>query len=144
MRDPIPSSVDVNSLDALSRSILTHTHVPSVGRPASTSEASTCGNSTDIGIPSPENLVASTISTDLVGQLSTLEGPGIRTIDTNYDASNEGNGFRYRGKTMEERHAPTEKLRTAAGRASHSRSFDAFDKKVRESFIRDDTGLTFY
>lgn len=132
MRDPIPSSANVYSLDALSQSILTHSDVPSAGRLATPTEAPVCGKDKTSDNPLPDT----TISTDLVGQLSTLDGPGIRTIDTNYDASDEGNAFRYRSKTMEERHAPTEKLRKAAGRASHSRTFDAFDRKVREPFVK--------
>lgn len=130
----MPSSAAIRSLDALARSNLTHTHIPPVDRPAG-SESSTDGSSTENELPPPGKQFRSTISTDLVGQLSTLEDPGIRTIDTNYDPAHSSNDFRYRGKSMEERHNPTEKLRKAASKASRSKTFDAFEKKVSVPFL---------
>lgn len=133
----MPTSAVSRSLDGLARSVLTHDHVPPVVRPATPS--ADC--SAEDNAPIPPAQFRSTISTDLVGQLSTIEGHGIRTIDTKYDPSHKANDFRHRGKSMEERHAPTELLRTAASNASHPKTFDAFEKEVSGFYMRIKPGV---
>lgn len=128
----MPSSANTRSLDVLAGSLLTHNHIPIPDRPATPST----GESDTDSEPLPPVQLRSTITTDLVGQLSTIELPGIRTIDTNYDPSDEANKFRYRSKSMEERHIPTENLRKAASEAEHPKTFEAFDKIVSISFIK--------
>lgn len=127
----MPSSADSLSLDAMARSLLTHDHTPVVERPATPSTDASSVEEVSASLP-----LHSTIFTDLVGQLSALGDPGIRTIDTNYDPSNEANAFRYRAKSMEERHGPTERHRKAACKAARSKTFNAFQKKVSRSYMR--------
>jgi len=71
---------------------------------------------------------------ELIDQLSTVEVPGLKTIDTGYDPGLDANQFQWRGKSMKERHGPTEKLREDASKAYQPKNYEEFERLVRHFY----------
>lgn len=103
LQDPIQQSPSMLGLEDIQRSLLSSSAVPST---------------TPATVATQEHV------------LPQADIPIVHTINTNYDPGHSANTFKFWGKSMKERHGPTEKLRADASGAHQPALYTKFAELV--------------